>query len=97
MAVDRYNRTILLSMGTQYGTAEATNAIRQAIANNQLNIQTVVIRGVERLDTIAGKLLGDAKYWWILAATSNIGWGLQVPPGTIIKVPVLKEVLSLIG
>ena len=41
----------------------------------------------ERLDTIAGKIYGDSNYWWVIAAASGIGWPLQVPPGTLLRIP----------
>jgi hypothetical protein len=25
--------------------------------------------------------------WWVIAAASGIGWGMQVPPGVILKIP----------
>lgn len=97
MAFSRHARTPVLNFGAQYGTGRAREAIQSAIANGQLTTRTMVVRGVERLDTIAGSVYGDGRYWWILAAASNIGWGLQVPPGTIIRIPDLGAVASIIG
>jgi hypothetical protein len=97
MTVNRYNRSVTLAQGVQYGTSEAHTIVRQAIKNNELHVETMVLRGFERLDTLAGKLYGDSRYWWILAASSDIGWGLQVPPGTVILVPILADVLKLVG
>jgi nucleoid-associated protein YgaU len=56
----------------------------------------MVLKGFERLDTIAGKVYGDATLWWVLAAASGIGWGLQVPPDTIVNIPNIKQVEQLI-
>jgi len=51
----------------------------------------------DRLDLLAFKYYGDSSYWWIIAAASNIGWGLQVPPGTLIKIPRdLDKVIGII-
>ena len=52
----------------------------------------------ERLDVLAGKIYGDGGYWWIIAAASGIGWSLQVPPGTRLKIPTkLEQILSLVS
>lgn len=55
------------------------------------------LKGAERLDTIAGDVYGDGRYWWVIAAASNIGWGLQVPAGTLLTVPDLAQVLAIVG
>lgn len=80
-----------------YGTGRAREAIQSAIKSGQMQAQQVVLRGADRLDTIAGVVYGDARYWWVLAAASNIGWGMQVPPGTLIRVPALKDVAAICG
>jgi hypothetical protein len=97
MPFSRYSRAPVLGFGSQYGTSAAITAIRTAIANGNLATQEILVRGVERLDVLAGSIYGDARYWWILAAASDIGWGLQVPPGTIIKIPDLAAVGRLVG
>jgi len=89
MAVSRYSKTPRLNFGAQFGTSVAINNIRQAIKDGRLPVKTIVLRGAERLDTLSGSIYGDAKYWWILAAASDIGWGMQVPAGTLIRVPEL--------
>lgn len=96
MATSRYTNTPVIDFGSQYGTSTAIASIRKAIANNQVSYKEIIVRGSERLDTIAGVLYGDARYWWILAAASNIGWGLQVKPGTVLKVIDLADALSLV-
>ena len=97
MTINRYTRTPILAYGTQYGTGRAREAIQAGIANGSIAVTKIVLRGAERLDTVAGEAYGDGRYWWILAAASNIGWGLQVPPGTVISIPDLASVAALIG
>ncbi len=97
MAFSRYSRAPLLDLGAQFGTSFAIQTIREAVKSGALPVKTVVLRGAERLDTVAGNVYGDGRYWWVLAATSNIGWGMQAPPGTIIKIPDLSAVASLVG
>jgi hypothetical protein len=50
-----------------------------------------------RLDVMAGREYGDASLWWVIAAASNIGWGLQVPAGTRILIPAtLSQIADLV-
>ena len=50
------------------------------------------------MDIIAGEVYGDAALWWVIAAASGIGWGLQVPAGTVLNVPTrLEQVTRLVG
>ena len=98
MAFSRYSRDRLATDGKGLSTAQATRLIRDRIATGALLIQrTVIVTQGDRLDTLAGALYGDSRYWWVLAAASNIGWGLQVPPNTIINVLDLKAVEGLVG
>ena len=98
MAFSRYKIDNRINGGDQLGTAQATFLIRNAIANGSLPIAKILnTTGHDRLDSIAGVVYGDAKYWWVLAAASGIGWGMQVPPNTVINVPDLKYVERLVG
>jgi len=97
MPFTRYKRTPILNFGEQYGTGRAQEAIRAAVASGVLTTKPMIVRGVERLDTIAGVVYGDGRYWWIIAAASGIGWGMQIPPGTILRIPSLGDVASLTG
>jgi hypothetical protein len=84
-------------MGYQRGTSLTIVRIRAAIKAGSLQYREITLRGVQRLDTIAGEEYGDGRYWWIIAAASEIGWGLQAPPGTLLKIPVLLDALAYIG
>lgn len=97
MPFSRYVRTPVLSLGEQYGTTESIRIIRNAIKSGALPTRELVVHERQRLDTLAGALYGDGRYWWILAASSDIGWALQVPPGTIILVPELADIAQLVG
>lgn len=93
-----YSRYLKLN-GPEPGTKTmsiANTRIRRGIVNLTISSTTLVLEEDRRLDQLAGQLYGDASYWWVLAAASGIGWGLQVPAGTIIIVPDLSQVLSLI-
>lgn len=98
MAISRYNRDGTILAGRAFGTATAVNAIRQAVRLGQISLQTRMLTEGQRLDTIAAESYGDARLWWVIAAASNIGWGLQVPPGTKLSIPIdLSQVGDLVG
>ena len=83
----RYRKDKPIKGGKLVATAQAVNTIRRSMANRTLHCNEYVTKEFERLDTLAGRFLGDGRLWWLLAATSNIGWGLQIPPGTSIQIP----------
>lgn len=97
MPFSRYSRAPVIDLGAQFGTSKAIARIRDAIKSGEITTSTLIVRGEERLDTIAGSVYGDARYYWILAAASDIGWGLQVPPGTIIRIPELSDIAQLVS
>lgn len=93
MAFSRYRSTPQISGGQQLATSTSISSLRQRIKSGQIAVvNRVVLSGRERLDTLAGIYYGDAKYWWVIAAASGIGWGLQVPAGTVINIINLKDV-----
>jgi len=95
MAFSRYINDY--RFGEQIGTPAAVSLLRNLLKNGKISISSqIILTGSDRLDSLAGSIYGDAKYWWVLAASSGIGWGLQVPPGTIINIVDLKEVERLI-
>lgn len=97
MAFSRYSRDIRISLGTQLGTANSILLLKNAIRNGLVPIvNQVIATGDDRLDTLAGNYYGDSRYWWILAAASGIGWGLQVPAGTVINVIKLDDALAIV-
>jgi len=93
----RYTRDQRIA-GGKLGTAVTVVRIRRARDLGLIPMKTVILSESQRLDHIAHRYLGDSQLWWILAATSDIGWGLQVPPGTIIKVPLdMGAIQKIIG
>jgi len=97
MAQSRYtSNTPILGVNPYFGSSRTVSIIRAALSDGTLSYTSRVSTGVERLDTAAGRAYGDAGYWWIIAAASNIGWGLQVPPGTSLIIPSLPDFLLLV-
>lgn len=97
MGIRRYARAPVIRGGLQLGTSDAIRVIRDAVKNGRLRTTVRTLQGAERLDVLAGKIYGDARNWWIIAAASDIGYGLQVPSGTRIAIPSdLSQVTDLI-
>lgn len=92
----RYDRAPIYGLGGFYGTSYVIPIIRKNVLEGSIRTQRVVLSERDRLDIIAGRYYGDAKLWWIIAAASNIGWAPQVPPGTVILIPVLDDVAQFI-
>jgi hypothetical protein len=67
------------------------------MAAGNIRFDETYLDEAERFDILAGKIYGDSSLWWIIAAASDVGWGLQVPPGTRIKIPKLADVQKFIG
>ena len=87
MAINRYDRTDLMNRGKQLATPENIRRIQKAVRRNNVITKPIILKEGERLDHLAGKVYGNGQLWWVIAAASGIGWGLQVPPGTRILVP----------
>ena len=83
----RYSNDDKLSMATKLGTAKAARILRLAHSRGQISTTTVVMGQDLRLDILAYRYLGNPTYWWTIAALSNIGWAMQLPPGTRLIVP----------
>jgi hypothetical protein len=100
MAFSRYNRAQRSRKdGKQFiSNSTAGRVIKQMVDSGQLQTKDYVLSNSQRLDVVAANFYGDAKYWWVIAAASGIGWQCQVPAGTLLKVPVsLQKILNMVG
>ena len=100
MALSRYSFSSNLknSLGQNFvGISNASPVIFRAVENQSINYSVHILEEGERLDYLSGIYYGDSKFWWVLAAASGIGYALQVPPGTLIRVPTsLSEVFGVL-
>ena len=97
MAISRYQSDPVAGTGKVRATARAVFRIRRAIKQGKVELTAVTLQESERLDQVAGRFYGDGRLWWVVAAASNIGWGMQVPPGTQLLVPTdLTEVMRYV-
>ena len=84
--------------GGKLQSARAVMLIRRANNFNLISVRSITIKEEQRLDHLAHEHLGDSQLWWVLAALSDIGWGMQVPPGTIIKIPLdITQIKAIVG
>jgi len=98
MPISRYAFTPLVKEGRLKGTSTIHNRIRRAVRSNNISYTATFIKERQRLDHIAANIYGHSSLWWIIAAASDIGWGLQVPPGTILRIPTdLGQIVSMMA
>jgi hypothetical protein len=70
--------------------------IYKAVEDNIIDCDIVITQEGKRLDHYSQDYYSDANNWWIISAASGIGWWLQVPPGTVLRIPVdLQQVIDL--
>jgi hypothetical protein len=94
--IRRYPMTLQIP-GFQFGSSRAIRIVRQLIKSGKLPFREMSLRESERLDILAGQEYGNTRLWWVIAAASDIGWGLQCPPGTYLRIPkdlgIIKDAL----
>lgn len=87
MALNRYASDSTVLGGKILGTNLSLQRIRDAVKSGLISVSVVQIADGDRLDVLAGRVYGDGRLWWVIAAASDIGWWMQVPPGTRVLVP----------
>tara|TARA_R110001583_G_scaffold121766_3_gene272940 strand:- start:885 stop:1187 length:303 start_codon:yes stop_codon:yes gene_type:complete len=98
MSINRYSFVSKVGIGSK--TTIATNNISiniyRAANSGRLKTSKYILQEGERLDMLASKIYGDSSFWWVIAAASGIGWALQIPGGTLLRIPNnLGEALGL--
>lgn len=84
--------------GGKLQTSKTTTRLRRARELGLIPTREITIKESQRLDHLAQEHLGNSHLWWVLAALSDIGWGLQIPAGTIIRVPLeINSIRSIVG
>lgn len=93
----RYSKTPIMGMGHNYGTSFAIPIIRNNIALGNIRFQDIILGEADRLDILAGIHYGDSGLWWIIAACSDVGWCVQIPAGTRIRLPNIADIEKILG
>ena len=94
MAISRYSNDASIKGGRLLKTAGATTRIRLAYNTGRIVCKERILKESERIDHVAAQELGDGRLWWVIAAVSGIGWGMQLPPGTILKIPTNLTIVA---
>ena len=98
MGLSRYSFVGTISNGKSIASSTNMSRINAAVVSGNIECTTLILEESQRLDHIAGISYNDSSYWWVIAAASGIGWGLQVPPGTVLRIPVdLNKVIGLLA
>ncbi|MAI13644.1 MAG: hypothetical protein CMM15_06465 [Rhodospirillaceae bacterium] len=93
----RYTRDQRIA-GGKLQTSKTTTRIRRARELGLIPTREITLKESQRLDHLAQEHLGNSHLWWVLAALSDVGWGLQMPAGTIIRVPLeINSIRSIVG
>jgi hypothetical protein len=87
MSLGRYDNAQKIRSGKLYSSATAHVNIYKGCRSGKISYTTKTLIEGERLDILAGKYYGNGNLWWVIAAASGIGWGIQAPPGTNLRIP----------
>jgi hypothetical protein len=94
--ISRYSYVPILE-GKSISNSNCVEIIKAGIESGEIDVDILTLSGKQRLDVLSGQFYGSSEFWWIIAASSGIGWGLQVPAGTLLRVPRdINKVLSLL-
>ena len=92
----RYTRAPPINMGEGKSNPRVSSKIYKGVISGKIPFKARRLKQLERLDHIASQFYGNSSFWWVIAAASGIGWGMQAPPGTIIRIPTnLGQILSI--
>ena len=71
-----------------------TTILPNIIGTNDTYIETT---SIDRLDIIANEFYNNAAFWWVIAAANGLGKGsLVIPPGTVLRIPNVTEVMTYV-
>ena len=82
--------------GKKLESANTVLALRRSRDLGLIQTRELILKEAQRLDHIAYEQLGNSMHWWIIAAFSDIGWGMQVPAGTILRIPTDMNAVRVI-
>ena len=105
MAKSRYSSNPVMSNGVSDPIHYSTWSIPKKfwgyapvdLLGNQEYIQYTWQFG-DRLDRLAEQHLEEGQFWWVIAMVNNIRYPLNIPVGTVIKIPLsVRPILDNLG
>ena len=88
MAIGRYAYTSKIQGRSKLATPKSSSRIYNGVINGTIPYTATVLQQNQRIDHVAAAAYGSSSYWWIIAAASGIGWSLQIPPATLLHIPI---------
>ena len=80
-------------------TSTEKTRLRTTILPNIVGVNDTYIEttSIDRLDIIANEFYNNAAFWWVIAAANGLGKGsLVIPPGTVLRIPNVTEVMTYV-
>lgn len=97
MSISRYSYVNTFFNRSTLSNSDCIDAIQKGISSGVIEVDIITLSGKQRIDVISGQYYGDSSLWWVIAAASGIGWSLQLPPGTLLRIPKnLEQVFVLL-
>ena len=92
----RYTRSPPINKGEGKSNPRISSKIYKGVMSGKISFKARRLKQAERLDHIASQFYGNSSFWWVIAAASGIGWSMQVPPGTLVRIPTnLGQILAI--
>jgi hypothetical protein len=97
MPIGRYTFVSRFNQGKGISNPRIGSLIFNGVRSGKIPSTILTLPRGTRLDQLASERYGSASYWWVIAAASGVGWGLQLPAGTVIRIPInLSDILALV-
>lgn len=96
MALSRYNISSVVE--NKITSSRASSIIKKLVESGRISTKTVVLKQGQRLDHLAQEHYNNGNLWWVIASASGIGWWLQIPAGTVLKIPLdINDISNIVG
>ena len=84
----RYASCIIL----QDGTEESLGSRKRIDSSPRSDDRFHTVVDSDRIDNIAYRYLADSKLWWIIADYNDIFFPLELPVGSVLRIPSIEHI-----